>query len=67
MYYEMMVAATGPIVSGLFGWFILRQGRLTHDTFNSKMDALLALTEKAAFARGQKAESDARDTKKDNV
>jgi len=54
----IIAAFVSPLISGLFGWLILRQGRKTHDTFNSKMDALLTLTDIAAFARGRKAESD---------
>lgn len=34
------------------------QGIKTHDTFNSKMDAMLELTKRSSFAEGRKAEKD---------
>lgn len=35
-----------------------RQGEKTHDTFNSKMDAMLKLVAEASFAKGEKKERD---------
>jgi hypothetical protein len=49
------IAAIPPTLIGIA---ILRQGKRTHSTFNSKMDDMLRLTEKAAFAAGRKAEKD---------
>ena len=50
----LLLAIVGPLVSGIFGFLIMLQGKNTHETFNSKMDRLLILTDQAAFARGQK-------------
>ena len=52
------LAFVGPLISGIFGLLIMYQGKKTHQTFNSKMDKLLALTDTAAFARGKKYQKD---------
>lgn len=50
-----IVAALPPTILAVA---TLIQGIRTHQTFNSKMDAMLELAKKASFAEGQKAEKD---------
>lgn len=54
----IIVAALAALPGTLLGIATLYQGRKTHLTFNSKMDAMLKLTEKSSFAEGVKAEKE---------
>jgi hypothetical protein len=56
---SIVIASILTIPPTLMGLATLIQGIRTHKTFNSKMDAMLELTEKAAFAAGQKAGKEA--------
>ena len=53
---SIIVAAIVSLPPTLLGIATLIQGLRTHATFNSKMDAMLKLTQTAAFAAGQKDE-----------
>jgi len=53
---SIIIAVIASIPPTIVGIATLIQGLRTHATFNSKMDAMLRLTETAAFAAGEKAE-----------
>lgn len=52
-----LATATILLINALLGLATLIQGVRTHRTFNSKMDAMLELTRRSAFAAGEKAEA----------
>lgn len=56
-----IVAALPPTILAIA---TLIQGIRTHQTFNSKMDAMLELAKQAGFAEGQKSEKDSSDKSK---
>lgn len=53
--HDLIVSAP-PTLAALGVWF---QGRSTHKTFNSKMDAMHELVRRSAYAEGVKAQKEA--------
>lgn len=57
----IIVGAIAALAPTMVGIATLIQGIRTHKTFNSKMDAMLELVRKAAYAKGRKDEKDERE------
>jgi hypothetical protein len=48
-----MLTGVGVLMTALLSWLGYRQSRQTHQSTNSKMDRLLAVTGESEFAKGR--------------